>query len=176
MTAERLLEVDMPDKRVELVRGLLVVSEPPGLPHGIVAMELGIRIGSFVKANGLGVTVAAETGFTLFRNPDTVRAPDVAFIRSARLPNPVPRGYAEFAPDLCVEVLSPDDRPGKVLAKISDWLEAGCRLVWIIDPERRTARVYRADGSEALLTEADSLEGEDLLPGLSISLNEIFVQ
>jgi Uma2 family endonuclease len=85
-------------------------------------------------------------------------------------PDPPPPGFARMAPDLAVEVLSPDDRPAEVLAKVADWLEAGCQLVWVVDPIRRQARVYRADGSESLLTEHDALDGEDVLPNLSIRL------
>ena len=173
MTAEELLLLSIPDKRVELVRGKLIVREPAGFAHGVVASRIAGRIGNFVDAAGLGVTFAAETGFTLERNPDTVRAPDAGFVHRDRVPNPLPRGYAEFAPDLAVEILSPDDRPGEVLAKIGDWLRAGTRLVWIVDPIRRTARVYRADGTEALLSPEESLDGEDVLPGFSLPLSAI---
>src|SRR5579864_1666512 len=90
MTAEELLTLSIPDKCVELVRGRLVVSEPPGFAHGVVAMQIAGRVFEFVKAQRLGVVVAAETGFTLARNPDTVRAPDVGFIRASRVPDPIP--------------------------------------------------------------------------------------
>jgi Uma2 family endonuclease len=122
---------------------------------------------------GAGQIFAAETGFTLFRAPDTVRAPDIAFVRRERLPDPVPAGYLELAPDLVVEVLSPNDRPGEVLAKIGDWLEAGARLVWVIDPERRRARIYRPDGSDASIQEDENLSGEDLLPGFTCRLGSV---
>jgi Uma2 family endonuclease len=128
---------------------------------------------AFVRAHGLGVVVAAETGFKLFSDPDTVRAADVGFIRSERVPDPLPRNFGALAPDLVVEVLSPDDRPGEVLQKTGEWLSAGSRLVWVIDPERRTARVYRADGSQETLVESDALLGEDVLPGFSCGLAEV---
>ncbi|MEP7347002.1 MAG: Uma2 family endonuclease, partial [Gemmatimonadaceae bacterium] len=124
MTAEELLHLNLPNKRTELVRGALVVREPAGYRHGDVAMRLAAAVAPFVYAHELGRVFAAETGFTLARNPDTVRAPDVAFISRDRLPDPAPRGFAEMAPDLAVEVLSPDDRPGEVLAKVADWLKA----------------------------------------------------
>ncbi|MGH7675591.1 MAG: Uma2 family endonuclease, partial [Gemmatimonadales bacterium] len=111
--------------------------------------------------------------FTLARDPDTVRAPDIAFISRARLPDPEPVGYPELAPDLAVEVLSPGDRPGELLAKVADWLNAGTRLVWIVDPERRLARVYRQDGSETLLNAEDDLSGEGVVPGFAVMLAEI---
>jgi len=173
LTAEELLVMNLPDKRTEIVRGRLIVREPPGLRHGVVAMEIAFRIASVVKAQNLGVVVAAETGFTLFRNPDTVRAPDVGFIRADRVPKPLTKGYSTVMPDLAVEVLSPDDRAGEVLEKVADWLKAGCRLVWVVDPERRVARVYRADGSESLLGTHDSLDGEDVLPDFVCLLGEV---
>lgn len=173
MTAEELFRLNIPGKRSELVRGRLIVSEPPGFAHGVLAFRIGMLVGEFVRVHELGLVVAAETGFTLERAPDTVRAPDVAFVHRDRVPDPLPRGYAEFAPDLAVEVLSPSDRPGEVLAKVGDWLRTGTRLVWVVDPVRRSARVYRADGTEAFASVDDSLDGEDLLPGFVLPLASV---
>lgn len=173
MTADDLLKLNMQHKRTELIRGRLVVREPAGFRHGVVALEIGRRLGDFVSAHGLGVVVAAETGFKLATNPDTVRAPDAGFVSRTRLPDPLPKGYADFKLDLAVEVLSPDDRPGEVLAKVSDWISSEVSLVWVIDPDRRMARVYRADGSETLLQASDSLSGEDVLPGFSCLVAEL---
>jgi Uma2 family endonuclease len=170
MTADELLQLNIPGKRTELIRGALVVREPPGFQHGVVAMRLTLAIGNHVQARQLGLVAAAETGFTLFRDPDTVRAPDVGFVSGARVPDPLPRGYAELAPDLAVEVLSPGDRAGEILAKVADWLSAGSRLVWVVDPVRRSARVYRQDGTQDLVGESDALDGEDVLPGFSLRL------
>jgi Uma2 family endonuclease len=172
MTAEGLLQVRIPDKHVELVRGVLVVREPPGLRHGRVTTELAARLAPHVRAAGLG-QVYVESGFKLTSDPDTVRGPDIAFIAQARLPDPEPTGFPDLAPDLVVEVLSPGDRPGEVLAKLADWLNAGTLLVWIIDPERRLARVYRNDGSVTLLTASEPLDGEDVVPGFSCPLKAI---
>lgn len=174
LTADDLMRLQPPHKRTELVRGQMIVREPPGFRHGDIAMAIAGRMYPFVREKGLGRVLAAETGFVLFTNPDTVRAPDVAFVKHERIPNPIPRGYARFAPDLAVEVLSPDDRPGEVLAKVADWLQAGTRLVWVVDPDRRNARVYRADGTESLLSETDALDGEDVLPGFSCPLSQVF--
>lgn len=165
MTADDLLHTSFPDKRIELVRGVLIVRKPAGYTHGRVIAHLTGRLWSHVEQTGAGEVLGAETGFTLFRDPDTVRAPDVAFVRRDRLPDPASRAFVELAPDLVVEVLSPDDRPGETLAKVGDWLQAGARLVWVIDPERRVARVYRADGSALDLSEEGVLSGEDVLPG-----------
>ena len=170
ITADELLHMHLPDKRVELVRGGLVVREPAGSTHGLVAMSLGAELAVYAKRTGAGGVFAAETGFTLAINPDTVRASDVAFVTRDRMPPPGTIGFPALAPDLVVEVLSPDDRPGEVLAKVADWLNAGTRLVWVIDPERRLARVYRLDGSEAVVTADGTLDGEDVLPGFSCSL------
>lgn len=174
MSAEELLRLNLPDTRTELVRGRLVVRDPGGARHGAVAMRLGYRIMAHVEANALGRVYAAETGFKIESDPDTVRAPDVAFIATHRLPEVEPRGYPGWAPDLAVEVLAHDDHPAETLDKIAQWLKAGVRLVWIIDSERRTGRVYRADGSESLLGPADTLEGEELLPGFRCPLSELW--
>ena len=173
MTAEELQALHLPNKRTELVRGRLVVREPAGFLHGVIAARLCSRVEAHVRAHALGVVLAAETGFKLFSNPDTVRAPDVGFVRASRVPHPVPKNYPPMSPDLAVEVLSPDDRAGDVLEKIADWLNAGCELVWVIDPERRLARVYRADGTESLLGANDDLRGEELLPGFTCKLSEL---
>lgn len=173
MTADELLHIRIPDKRVELVRGVLVVREPAGIRHGRVAMELARRLANHAEERALGRVYAAETGFTLTRHPDTVRAPDIAFVKRERLPDPEPEGFAEFAPDLAVEVLSPGDRPGEVLAKVADWLSSGTRLVWVLDPVRRVARVYRHDGTEMILTADKSLDGEDVVPGFSCPLAKL---
>ena len=176
MTADELLHVRIPDKRVELVRGKLVVREPAGLRHGRIAMELARLLANYADHRGIGRVYAAETGFAVARDPDTVRAPDVAFIRQDRLPDPEPLGFPDLAPDLVVEVLSPGDRPGELLAKVADWLSAGTRLVWVVDPLRRVARVYRHDGTETIVTADGALEGEDVLPRFACPLEQILLE
>ena len=173
LTADELLRVRIPDKRVELVRGVLVVREPAGGRHGRIALNLALQLGNHVNAHDLGAVYAAETGFTLARAPDTVRAPDVAFVRRERLPNPEPTGFPDLAPDLVAEVLSPGDHPAEALAKVADWLSAGTRLVWVVDPERRAARVNRLDGTEAIVDRDQVLDGEDVVPGFSCWLDAI---
>ena len=173
MTADELLRTHVPNKRAELLRGVLVVREPAGSRHGLVTMNLGAELALYAKQTGAGGVYAAETGFKLASDPDTVRAPDIAFVTRERLPPPNTTGYPALAPDLAVEVLSPGDRPGEVFAKVADWLSAGTRLVWVVDPERRLARVYRHDGSEAIVTAEGALDGEDVLPGFSCSLASI---
>lgn len=182
MTAEELLRYPQPDKRVELVRGHVVVREPPGMRHGETAMRLGVAISNFLSddrvsrgaAESRGRVVTCDSGFTLARNPDTVRGPDVAYVSRQRWAGPLPEGYGEFAPDLAVEIRSPSDRPSAVLAKVSDWLEAGALLVWVIDTARQQVHVYRADGSQAVHGAADALSGGDVLPGFSLGLAALF--
>ena len=173
MTADELLHTSIPDKRVELVRGVLVVREPAGYLHGDVVSKLAARLLNYVEGRGLGRVFPHEIGFKLQSDPDTVRGPDIAFLARERVPEPRPLGYLALAPDLVVEVLSPDDRPGKTLAKVGDWLTGGARLVWVIDPQRRFARVYRQDGSEIVVPEDGYLDGEDVVPGFSCPLAEV---
>lgn len=174
LSAEELLDLSLPDKQAELVRGTLIVRELPGYQHGLVACAIAARLGEFVAANSLGVMLAAGTGFKLFSNPDTVRAADAAYLSRHRAPDLPPSGYLALAPDLAVEVMSPNDRAGEIQAKVSDWLTAGSRLVWVIDPPRECAVVYREDGSVDLLVNQDALSGEDVLPGFSCSMEDIW--
>jgi Uma2 family endonuclease len=173
MTSDELLRLNLPNKRTELIHGVLRVREPAAYRHGQVAARLARILGVFVDAQGLGDVLAAETGFKLFADPDTVRAPDVGFVCRARIPSPPPRGFPAMAPDLAAEVLSPDDRPAEVVEKVADWLDAGCRLVWVIDPDRGLARVYRADGTESFVPEHGALDGEDVVPGFSCPLHSV---
>ena len=173
VTADELLRTHLPDKHVELVRGVLVVREPAGFRHGRVSATLTKLLANHVDTHGLGRVLAAETGFKLAADPDTVRAPDVAFVSRERFPDADPEGYLALAPDLVVEVLSPGDRPGETLAKVGDWLNAGSRLVWVIDPSRRVAHVYRQDGSAAVLTEGEALQAEDVVPGFECQLGAL---
>ncbi len=175
LTAEDLLHLHLPHKRTELVRGRLVVRDPAGARHGATANRLAYRITAYVESQGLGRVYAAETGFRIEANPDTVRAPDVAFVARQRLPPHEPRGYPDWPPDLAAEVLDQNDHPAYTLEKIAQWLRAGVRLVWVLDCECRVGRVYRANGTETLLGPDGVLEGEDVLPGFRCSLSEIFL-
>jgi len=173
LTAEELLHTHVPNKRVELVRGVLVVHEPPGYEHGRITAELGFLLATHIKETRAGQLLIGDSGFKVAADPDTVRGPDIAFLRSERLPDPHTRGFPALGPDLVVEVLSPSDRPGETLAKVGDWLEGGVRLVWVIDPARRLTQVYRQDGSTATIRETEPLDGEDVLPGFSCRLTAI---
>lgn len=173
-TAEQLASVAIPGKWTELIRGRLVVREPPGTWHGRVSATVLLLLGAFVRAHRAGTVVAQDTGFRIASDPDTVRAPDAAFLDVERSKRITPRGYAAVAPNLVVEVLSPEDRPAEVLEKIADWLGAGVELAWVVDPERREVRIHRADGRLALRGESDALEGEQVLPGFSCVVRDLF--
>jgi Uma2 family endonuclease len=173
MTAEDLESLYLPDKTTELVRGQLVVREPPSTHHGRVQAKLQYLVMVYVERTRAGVVFGQDTGFKIQSNPDTVRGPDLAFLageRATRIPD---RGFAALAPDLIAEVLSPGDRPGETLAKVAEFLEAGTRLVWVIDPDRRQAHVYRADGTVAIVAAGGSLDGEEILPGFRCPLSEV---
>jgi Uma2 family endonuclease len=172
-TAEDLLRFREPGKTAELVRGMLVVREPPSTGHGGRAARLTVRVGAFVERAGLGEVFAQDTGFKIERDPDTVRAPDLAFVARDHVAQIPEQGYAELAPDLVVEILSPADRPGEVLEKVGQWLSAGVRLVWVLDPARRHTRVYRADGSVSIVGPDEELNGEEVLPGFRCPIREI---
>jgi Uma2 family endonuclease len=174
MTAEQLERIQIPDKSTELVRGRLIVREPPGTYHGKIAGRLITRVGGFVEAHGLGEVFGQDTGFRIASNPDTVRAPDLAFIARDHLSHIAARGYASVAPDLIAEILSPDDRPGEVIAKIGEWLSAGVKLAWVLDPYRRIAHVHRPDGSLSLVDVDGALEGETALPGFRCALENLY--
>ncbi len=171
-TADQLLEAQHIG-RCELVRGEFFKLIPPGADHGRIAINLTRPVSNYVHEHGLGTVFAAETGFVLTRNPDTVRAPDIAFVRADRAIVPR-RGYFSGAPDLAVEVLSPSDRPGYVREKTAEWLEAGTLAVWNVDPENRTVTVHESGAEPVHLMMGDVLTGGTVLPGFSVPVTEIF--
>lgn len=171
-TAEQLLR-NPHIGRCELIRGELHMMSPSGAQHGLVAGVMFRAIANHVDAQKLGKAFAAETGFTLSKDPDTVRAPDVAFVRVGRRAAPA-RGFYPEAPDLAVEVLSPDDRPGYVREKVAEWLEAGTRAVWVVDPRKRTVAVHAPRRKSRLLGEQDTLRGGTVLPGFEMPVAAIF--
>ena len=174
-TAEELFHLPTVGRRLELVKGQVYEMAPAGGRHGYTAMNTGIILGSHVRANGLGRVFAAETGFILRRNPDTVRAPDVAFVAQSRLSvDEIPDSFIELVPDLVVEVVSPGDSRREVREKVEDWLRSGVRLVWVLYPITRTATVYRSMEDVRQLGENDFLYGEDVVPGFTCRLEELF--
>ncbi|HXH08234.1 MAG TPA: Uma2 family endonuclease [Alphaproteobacteria bacterium] len=176
VTAEELFSMPDDGFRYELVRGELRKMAPAGHIHGKVAINISIPLGQYVRAHNLGTVYAAETGFKLTSNPDTVRAPDVAFIRRERVEEVGDiEGYWPGAPDLAVEVISPGDTYGEVEEKVLEWLEAGVRMVIVANPRRRVVTIYRSLTEIAVLTEADTIDGGDVVPGWKMAVRDVFV-
>jgi Uma2 family endonuclease len=178
MTADELLA--MPDDGFvyELIKGELIkVSPPPGHEHGLVTMNIAGPLYEYAKKQHLGNVYAAETGFLLQQDPDTVRAADVAFVRRERIEKAGPvEGYWIGAPDLAVEVISPSDTVGRIEGKVAEWLESGTRTVWLVSPKMHTVTVYRSLTEIVVLTEKDTLDGGDVVPGFQIPIAEIFAE
>ena len=172
-TAQQLLE--MPDiGRCELVHGEIIMMSPGGFEHGRIISGLDARLWKFVRQNRLGVVTTADTGFQITHQPDTVRAPDIAFVRAERVPTASVRGFFQGARDLAVEVVSPGDRASEVTAKSQAWLAAGCSEVWVVDPQTATVTIYRSRSEVAILRSSDILDCRDLLPGFRLPVAEIF--
>ena len=176
MTADELLDLPDDGKRYELVNGELREMSPAGGEHGIIGGRALRRVGSFLDQHPEvgGEVFTAETGFRLSRDPDTVRAPDVAYVAQARLSKASVPGYPELAPDFVVEVVSPGDRASEIQAKIDEWLRAGVLLAWVLYPATRSAMVFRADGTTQLLHADDTLSGEAVLPGFTVRVSDLF--
>ncbi len=174
MTADELLRMPSDGNRYELIRGNLKSMPLRGGFHGKQAGSIQGSLGTHARANGLGVVYAAETGFLLETNPDLVLAPDVAFIRRERQHLGDTARYIPIAPDLAVEVISPSDRLTQVHEKALEWLAHGVRMVIVVNPRNRTVQVYRSPTDIATLTEADTLDGGDVVPGWRMAVADIF--
>ena len=174
-TAEELLRMPQAGSRYELVRGDLREMTPAGHEHGKLAMRLAARLFQHVEADRLGVVYAAETGFLLSRDPDTVRAPDVAFVSQQRVEETgEPEGYWPGPPDLAAGIVSPNDTYAQVEEKVLDWLNAGTRMVVVVNPGERTATVYRSRTEIAVLTGQDVLDGAGVVPGWRLPVSDLF--
>ena len=175
ITADELLAMPKDGYRYELAKGELIQMAPTGYEHGVRTVELTALLHTHIKANKLGVVCAAETGFLLSQDPDTVRAPDISFVSRERVEKAGKvKSYWVGAPDLAVEVTSPSDTVRGVEEKVAEWLEFGARLVWVVSPKLHTITVYRSLTDIVTLTEKDTLEGGDVVPRFSIKITEIF--
>jgi Uma2 family endonuclease len=182
IAAQKLLTADefarRPDpndgSKEELVRGVVVTMPQPGFDHGVCQLRTGGLVDAFVRPRRLG-RVAVESGLVTERDPDTVRGPDVSYWSAERLPlDQRPRGYPDVAADLCAEILSPHRRRAALEEKVREYLARGVRLVWLIDPAARTVTVYRPQQPPRVLSATDTLSGEDVLPGFTCLVTDLF--
>ncbi len=173
LTADELERMPVDDTaQTELDEGELITMPPAGWEHGDIGADLTIILGSFVKKHRLGKVVGAGTGFRL--GNDTVRAPDIAFVRQQRLDAVESQGFARGAPDLAVEIFSPSDSVRQLMRKVKQYFAAGCHTVWIVYPERQEIQVLEASGLDRLLVKGDQLESSELLPGFAVPVADLF--
>ena len=161
--------IPVPKRRVEGAGQM----SPTGGRHGEIEIRFGALLGDFVRRSRLGKIYGGEVGFILRRNPAVLRAPDLAFVSNQRLPQ-TPEGFIPLAPDLAIEIVSPSDTARDVQSKVIEYLDAGTRLVWIVDPDTRTITVYSSLSEIRVLKESDTLDGGETLPGFSVSVNSVF--
>ena len=174
MTADELLAVPRGDgRRFELIRGVLAEKMPGGRTQGVVCSRIDTALSIYSDSNDYGETLSADTGYRLDRDPDTVRAPDVAWFAPGRLPEGA-EGFPELAPDLAVEVKSPGNSWPEMTAKAYMWLSYGSQQAWVADPATVTVTVYRLNEHPVTLTADDVLGGGDLLPGFSTPVWRMF--
>jgi Uma2 family endonuclease len=158
----------------ELIRGELIKMSPTGHDHGRISSKIDRALGNFVESRKLGEVLTSEAGFIISRDPDSVRAPDVAFVRAERHPPGGERNFFQGPPDLAVEVLSPDDRASDVNTKVRDWLDAGTIAVLVVDPQTKTVAVHRRPREIKILALDDTLTLPDLVPEFSLPVKDIF--
>ncbi len=158
--------------RCELIHGELVMMSPAGAEHGVVALRFGRELSTFVEAHDLGAVFAAETGFQLAE--DLVCGADAAFVRKERLAGGLPSGYFPGAPDLAVEVVSPNDRMREVAEKVNRWLAHGTRSVWVAQPKKLTTTLHRTGEAPQVFGVNQSLTDDRVLPGIQLPLSKVF--
>ncbi len=173
VTAEELLRMPDDGKRYELIRGVLIERMPAGDPHSIVVVNFTYELIHYTRSVGRGVVRAGDPGYRLERDPDTVRAPDVAWFAPGRIAEGT-QGYPELTPDLAIEVKSPTNSRRELAEKAATWLNFGSREVWVADPETVTVTVYRPGADPITLGREDELDGGDLLPGFSVPVGPLF--
>ena len=175
VTAEEYLNHPDNGRITELVRGNVVVMNLPFLRHGRICSNVVRILGGFVEQRQIGITASNDTGIITQRDPDTVRGADVAFYSFERLPKDAdPEGYAGVAPEVVVEVLSPNDRWPEITAKVGEYLAVGVLAVCVLDPQSRTATVHYADRPPDKLTRSDELQLPEILPGFAVNVSRLF--
>jgi Uma2 family endonuclease len=176
LTATEFAQLPQPEdgSQQELVHGIVITLPPPSFYHGQVCSRIDHTLGAFIDAQRLGWITSNDSGVILARNPDTVRGPDLAFWSRERMPEPPRIGYPDIPPDLVVEVLSPSDVFSQILRKVQQYLRAGTRVVWVVVPEDRSVTVCRAGQDQIILGNGDTLRSDDVLPGLSCLVADLF--
>jgi len=175
LTADDLLCLHGKGVRGDLIQGVLHETMPSGIRHSKIGMRLSSALLGFVDAAGLGTVVGPDAGVWLERDPDTVRAADVGYFSAANMhPDVDVVGYAEVVPDLVAEVRSPSDSRREVHDKARIWLRHGVRLAWVVHPDDRTIDVRRPDHAVTTLSGDAALDGADVLPGFTCSLDDVF--
>jgi Uma2 family endonuclease len=158
----------------ELVNGRVVPMAPAGHIHGAAESRLDVKLALYAEETGSGRVMVGEVGIYTGRDPDTVRGADIVFISHERYARRGPSAFLDIAPELVLEILSPEDRPGQVKQKIQEYLAIGVDRVWFVDPRRRSVVVYRSSGQVETLAVGDVLRDEEILPGFSLPLSELF--
>lgn len=175
VTADELWKMPRQGMRCELVRGELRTISPAGGKHGFIAIKIGTYLNQFVAHHDLGCVLGAETGFRIANNPDTVCAPDAAYVSHARIPKAgIPDAYWPGAPDLAIEVVSPSDTVNEVDEKVAERLAADTRQVWLIKTKSRTVVIHSAQNAVRTLTEHEEIDGGDVLPGFRCRVANVF--
>lgn len=158
----------------ELVEGEIIKMSPTGEKHGYVEFNLGGELRAFVRQHKLGRISGGETGIFTHRNPDTVRGADIVYISNERYAQRKSSGFLDVAPELVVEIMSPDDRWSDVTKKLEEYFSIGVRLVWVVDPESESVYAYRSPTDVRHFAKNDTLPGDDVLSGFGIAVEEIF--
>jgi Uma2 family endonuclease len=162
------------NKRFELVRGEVIELPVPTKPHGVICVKVSTALELYSLEQGMGYVTGNDSGVILERDPDTVRGPDAAYYDDAEKFSELHPKYGENPPRVAVEVLSPEDRPGKVMRKIAEYLNAGVPLVWVVDPEDQSVTVHRPDRPPTVITREQDLTGDDVLPGFRWPVARLF--
>ncbi len=174
MTAEELFALPESDVQYELVRGKLREVPMAGWRHGWIEVNIILVLATDHVARSVGRTTGGDTAFVLARDPDTVRIPDVAFVRHERLPPPLVSGRAALPPDLAIEIRSPNDRPGELRRKLTDYFAAGVQLVWLVDPDEQTVEVWTPSGLDRRCTATETIDGGAVIPGFRCPIARFF--
>jgi Uma2 family endonuclease len=162
------------DWPAELIEGKRVYMSPTSYRHGRIELKIGRLLDRFVEQHRLGQVMVGEVGIYTRRHPDTVRGADVAFISNERLSQAQSENYLDVAPELIVEILSPNDRWRDVTDKLDEYFAVGVWGVWIVDPERRQVLAYRSPTEAKRFVAGDMLTGEKVLPGFSVPVDDLF--